>query len=97
MPDFPPERQTIRSLPPNAELRFLLGFRMATGLRAGEPAATTLRLIESDPSGLRWLRVTGNGTKVGKGALPPLAWNALMTYLLARQLPTHFPRTLESR
>jgi site-specific recombinase XerD len=68
-------------------LRFLLDFGVATGLRAGELVGSTLRQIETDPSGLHWLRVTGKGAKVGKVALPPLAWNALTTYLLARHLP----------
>ncbi len=75
------------SVPAAQRLRFLFDFGVATGLRAGELIGTTLRQIETDPSGLHWLRVTGKGAKVGKVALPPLAWNALTTYLLARQLP----------
>ncbi|BAO94093.1 phage integrase family protein [Caballeronia insecticola] len=75
------------SAPAAQRLRFLLDFGVATGLRAGELIGTTLRQIETDPSGLHWLRVTGKGAKVGKVALPPLAWNALTTYLVARQLP----------
>ncbi|KND61978.1 Integrase [Candidatus Burkholderia verschuerenii] len=68
-------------------LRFLLDFGLATGLRAGELIGTTLRQVETDPRGAHWLLVTGKGHKTGKVALPPLAWNALTTYLLARQLP----------
>lgn len=75
------------SVPAAQRLRFLLDFGVATGLRAGELVGTTLRQIETDPSGRHWLRVTGKGAKVGKVALPPLAWNALTTYLLARALP----------
>ncbi|MDR5777700.1 MULTISPECIES: site-specific integrase [unclassified Caballeronia] len=75
------------SAPAAHRLRFLLDFGVATGLRAGELVGTTLRQIETDPTGLYWLRVTGKGHRIGKVALPPLAWNALTTYLLARQLP----------
>ncbi|GAB5101188.1 phage integrase family protein [Caballeronia sp. HLA56] len=75
------------SVPAAHRLRFLLDFGVATGLRAGELVGTTLRQFETDPTGLYWLRVTGKGHKIGKVALPPLAWNALTTYLLSRQLP----------
>jgi site-specific recombinase XerD len=80
------------SVPAAQRLRFLLDFGVATGLRAGELVGTTLRQIETDPSGLYWLRVTGKGNKVGKVALPPLARNALTTYLLARHLPVSLER-----
>ncbi|GAB5101343.1 phage integrase family protein [Caballeronia sp. HLA56] len=75
------------SVPAAQRLRFLLDFGIATGLRLGELVGTTLRQVETDASDLHWLRVTGKGAKVGKVALPPLAWNALTAYLLARHLP----------
>jgi site-specific recombinase XerD len=74
------------SEPAAQRLRFLLDFGVATGLRAGELVGTTLRQVETDPGGTHWLKVTGKGQKVGKVALPPLAWNALSSYLLTRGL-----------
>ncbi|CAG9269862.1 site-specific integrase [Paraburkholderia caribensis] len=68
-------------------LRFLLDVGFATGLRASELVGAKLRDVESDPHGEHWLHVKGKGRKKGKVALPPLAWNALSQYLLARGLP----------
>ncbi|MPW23263.1 Integrase family protein [Paraburkholderia piptadeniae] len=68
-------------------LRFVLDVGFATGLRAGELVGARLRDIELTPQGERWLHVRGKGSKLGKVALPPLAWNALSHYLLARGLP----------
>lgn len=73
--------------PAAQRLRFLLDIGFATGLRASELVGATLRDIESDAQGEHWLRVKGKGRKSGKVALPPLAWNALSQYLLARGLP----------
>jgi site-specific recombinase XerD len=68
-------------------LRFLLDMGFASGLRASEMVGATLGHIETDARGEHWLRVTGKGHKVGKVALPPLAWEALTHYLLVRRLP----------
>ena len=68
-------------------LRFLLDFGFATGLRASELVAATLGDIVTNARGEHWLNVAGKGGKTGKVALPPLAWQALTQYLLARQLP----------
>jgi site-specific recombinase XerD len=75
------------SEPAAQRLRFLLDLGFASGLRASELVGATLGHIETDARGEHWLRVTGKGHKVGKVALPPLAWNALTHYLLVRQLP----------
>jgi site-specific recombinase XerD len=68
-------------------LRFLLDFGFATGLRASELVGATLGDVEVNARGEHWLSVTGKGHKTGKVALPPLAWEALTQYLLARRLP----------
>lgn len=73
-------------------LRFLLDVGFATGLRAGELVAAKLRDVEVGPRGEYWLRVQGKGSKSGKVVLPPLAWNALSQYLLARGLPVTLAR-----
>lgn len=75
------------SAPAAQRLRFLLDFGIATGLRANELVSARLGQIDTDARGEHWLRVTGKGQKAGKVALPPLAWDALTQYLLARQLP----------
>ncbi|WP_434113849.1 phage integrase family protein [Paraburkholderia caffeinilytica] len=75
------------SKPAAQRLRFLLDVGFATGLRASELVGAKLRDVETDPCGEYWLRVKGKGRKSGKVALPPLAWNALSRYLLARGLP----------
>jgi site-specific recombinase XerD len=68
-------------------LRFLLDVGFATGSRASELVGAKLRDVESDPHGEHWPHVKGKGRKKGTVALPPLAWNALSQYLLARRLP----------
>jgi site-specific recombinase XerD len=68
-------------------LRFLLDFGFATGLRASELVDAKLGHVEVNARGEHWLSVTGKGHKTGKVSLPPLAWEALTQYLLARQLP----------
>ena len=75
------------SAPAAQRLRFLLDMGFATGLRASELVGATLGHIETDPRGEHWLRVIGKGHKTGRVALPPLAWDALTHYLLARRLP----------
>ncbi len=75
------------SAPAARRLRFLLDFGLATGLRASELVGATLGDFDTDARGEHWLRVTGKGHKAGRVALPPLAWNALTQYLLARRLP----------
>jgi site-specific recombinase XerD len=74
--------------PPAAQrLRFVLDFGYATGLRAQELVAATLGDIGVEPRGTWWLAVTGKGAKPGRVALPPLARDALRSYLKARDLP----------
>jgi site-specific recombinase XerD len=75
------------SVPAAQRLRFSLDFGFATGLRASELVGSTLGHIQTDERGQHWLRVIGKGQKLGKVSLPPLAWNALTQYLLARGLP----------
>ncbi|XUW93808.1 site-specific integrase (plasmid) [Burkholderia sp. M6-3] len=75
------------SAPAAQRLRCLLDVGFATGLRASELVGARLGHIETDARGEHWLRVTGKGRKAGKVALPPLAWDALTRYLLARRLP----------
>jgi site-specific recombinase XerD len=75
------------SVPAAQRLRFLLDVGFATGLRASELVGAKLRDVETDPRGEYWIHVKGKGRKSGKVALPPLAWNALSQYLLARGLP----------
>ena len=69
-------------------LRFVLDLAYGTGLRASELVGSTLGQIKTDERGDHWLHVVGKGGKVGKVALPPLAWSALNRYLMQRQLPT---------
>ncbi|MEX3815974.1 phage integrase family protein [Paraburkholderia sp. BR13439] len=76
------------TVPAAQRLRFLLDFGFATGLRAGELVGATLGHVETDARGEHWLRVTGKGGKIGRVALPPLAWDALARYLAERHLPT---------
>ncbi|QBQ98587.1 site-specific integrase [Paraburkholderia pallida] len=75
------------SAPSARRLRFLLDFAYATGLRASELVGATLGHVETDPHGDHWLRVTGKGKKLARVALPPLAWDALASYLAGRELP----------
>lgn len=69
-------------------LRFVLDFAYGTGLRASELVGAALGQIETDEHDDHWLHVVGKGSKAGKVALPPLAWNALSRYLAQRGLPT---------
>ncbi|HEX6706064.1 MAG TPA: phage integrase family protein [Albitalea sp.] len=69
-------------------LRFVLDFAYGTGLRNSELVGATLGQIETDDHGDHWLHVVGKGSKAGKVALPPLAWNALNRHLAQRRLPT---------
>ncbi|MCX8518406.1 MAG: tyrosine-type recombinase/integrase [Rhodoferax sp.] len=69
-------------------LRFILDFGYGTGLRASELVGAQLHQIGTDPYGDQWLKVVGKGTKSAKVALPPIATNALQTYLMQRGLPT---------
>lgn len=73
--------------PAAQRLRFVLDFGYATGLRAHELVAATLGDIAADARGMGWLTVTGKGAKPGRVALPPLARDALRSYLKARGLP----------
>jgi site-specific recombinase XerD len=73
--------------PAAQRLRFLLDFGYATGLRASELISATLGQVETDARGDHWLRVTGKGNKLARVALPPLAWEAIATYLAERGLP----------
>jgi site-specific recombinase XerD len=75
------------SAPAAQRLRFVLDVGFATGLRASELVGATLGDIQTDARGEHWLRVTGKGHKAGKVSLPPLAWDAMTHYLLARRLP----------
>lgn len=75
------------SRPAAQRLRFLLDVGFVTGLRASELVGAKLRDVETNTRGEHWLAVTGKGRKCGKVALPPLGWNALSQYLLARGLP----------
>ncbi|WP_321927589.1 phage integrase family protein [Paraburkholderia guartelaensis] len=78
--------------PAAQRLRFVLDFGYATGLRANEFVAATLGDIEVETRGTWWLNVTGKGTKPGRVALPPLARDALRSYLKSRGLPVTRPR-----
>jgi site-specific recombinase XerD len=78
--------------PAAQRLRFLLDFGYATGLRASELISATLGQVETDARGDHWLRVTGKGNKLARVALPPLAWEALATYLAERGLPVTVAR-----
>lgn len=73
-------------------LRFVLDFGYATGLRAHELVAATLGNIEVETRGTWWLNVTGKGAKPGRVTLPPLARDALRSYLKSRGLPVTRPR-----
>lgn len=75
------------STPAAQRLRFLLDFGFATGLRASELVGATLGHVSTDARGEHWLRVTGKGHKIGRVAVPPLAWDALVRYLTLRELP----------
>jgi site-specific recombinase XerD len=75
------------AVPAAQRLRFVLDFAYATGLRASELVGTTLRSVETDARGEHWLRLIGKGQKIGKVALPPLAWQALTRNLVERGLP----------
>jgi site-specific recombinase XerD len=75
------------AVPAAQRLRFVLDFSYATGLRAGELVSATLRQVETAERGEHWLRLIGKGHKVGKVALPPLAWEALSRHLSERGLP----------
>ncbi|MBB4519749.1 site-specific recombinase XerD [Paraburkholderia fungorum] len=68
-------------------LRFVLDFGYATGLRAHEFVAATLGHIAVEARRTWWLDVTGKGAKPGRVALPPLARDALRSYLKIRGLP----------
>lgn len=68
-------------------LRFLLDFGYATGLRASEFVDAPLGDIRTDEHGNHWLHVVGKGGKLGKVALPRLAWTALYQHLMQRRLP----------
>jgi site-specific recombinase XerD len=74
--------------PPAAHrLRFLLDFGFATGLRASELVAATLGQVSTTTRDEHWLKVTGKGRKAGNVAIPPLAWDSLISYLALRELP----------
>ncbi|MEX3670581.1 phage integrase family protein [Paraburkholderia phenoliruptrix] len=73
--------------PAAQRLRFVLDFGYATGLRAHELVAATLGDIAVEARGTWWLNVTGKGAKAGWVVLPPLARDALRSYLKARGLP----------
>ena len=60
-----------------ARLLFLLDFSFATGLRAKELVGARLGDISSDGRGAKWLEVRGKGARLGRVALPPLAWTTL--------------------
>ncbi|MFM0030717.1 phage integrase family protein [Paraburkholderia madseniana] len=75
------------SAPAAQRLRFLLDFSYATGLRAHELVSATLGDIGTDARDDPWLQVTGKGAQSGKVALPPLARDALESYLMQRGLP----------
>lgn len=81
----------------HARLLFLLDFSYATGLRATELVGARLGDISSDGRGAKWLEVRGKGARLGRVALPPLAWSALERYLRQRgisvQLERWDPRT----
>ena len=70
------------------QLRFVIDFAYATGLRPSELVGSRLGMINEDARCERWLRVVGKGSKVGSVVLPPMARAALDRYLAQRRLPT---------
>lgn len=85
------------SAPEAQRLQFLLDFGVATGLRAGVFVGTRLRQIETDPSGLHWLRITGKGSNKGRQSRPAAAGLERADDLFARPRTSCFPGTLESQ
>ncbi|MGV7240382.1 phage integrase family protein [Caballeronia sp. M23-90] len=85
------------SLEAAQRLRFILDFQLATGLRANELIHARIGdLIFGDAADI-WLRVVGKGRRSARVALPPLAMQALQTYLHQRGLqddPRHRSRSL---
>ncbi|WP_087670838.1 phage integrase family protein, partial [Caballeronia humi] len=85
------------SLEAAQRLRFILDFQLATGLRANELIHARIGdVIFGDATDI-WLRVVGKGRRSARVALPPLAMQALQTYLHQRGLhadPHHCSRTL---
>jgi integrase len=69
------------------QLRFLLDFGYATGLRISELANAALRHLDADALGDHWLHLVGKGGKPARVALTPLARAALERHLLERELP----------
>lgn len=69
-------------------LRFTLDFERATGLRASELTGLRLGHISIEALDVWWLDLVGKGAKKGRVALPPLARQALIRYLVHRNLPT---------
>lgn len=76
------------TVPAAQRLRFVLDFGYSTGLRASELVGVTLKAIRVDAHDDHWLHLVGKGAKAAKVALPPLARNALTSYLVQRGLPT---------
>jgi site-specific recombinase XerD len=75
-----------------ARLLFLLDFSYATGLRANETVGARLGNISADERGAKWLEVRGKGARLGRVALPPLAWSALEHYLRHRGISVQMER-----
>lgn len=68
-------------------LCFILDFELATGLRATELVQARLGHIYFGDAADIWLRLTGKGRRIARVAMPPLAMQALQTYLEQRGLP----------
>lgn len=68
-------------------LRFILDFELATGLRATELIHARIGDVIFGDAADVWLRVVGKGRRTARVALPPLATQALQTYLQQRGLP----------
>lgn len=80
------------SAPTAQRVRFVLDFGYWAGLRTAERVGVTLGGIETAARGERWLHLTGNGVKIGKVVLSPLARFALDQYLAQRGLPANLAR-----
>lgn len=68
-------------------LCFILDFELATGLRANELIQARIGDIIFGDSADVWLRLIGKGRRAARVAVPPLAMQALQTYLQQRGLP----------
>lgn len=68
-------------------LCFILDFEVATGLRASELIHARIGDIVFGDAADVWLRLIGKGRRAARVAVPPLAMQALQTYLRQRRLP----------